>query len=141
MAQIRFIKKTYSIIDLLSILPSFIAMAMHLQAALSIVLIFRVFRIFRLVGQQGVQFFSNTISRAILVIRVMFLFTGFGVVICASIIYYLEAGEFQVTEEYPEGAYLRWNYVHTAQEVAPFKSILHACYWSIVTMTTVGFGK
>lgn len=78
-------------------------------------------------------FRSSTMALSILLFFAMLL-----VVLFAAIIFILEQGNFEVTEDYPEGAYLRWNLLKSEKEESPFKSILLSCYWAIVTSTTVG---
>ena len=70
----------------------------------------------------------------------MFFFSILAVIVFGTIMYYVESGEFEVTEEYPEGVYLRWDYVKNQKEISPFGSILVSMYWAVVTTTTVGYG-
>ena len=71
---------------------------------------------------------------------ILLFFTVLGVILFGSIIFFLEAGTFEVNQEYPEGAFLRWNVLRTDREESPFSSILVSCYWAMVTFTTVGYG-
>jgi hypothetical protein len=141
----RYTVKYMNIIDFLAIVPSFIALAVNRGPSVSIVRILRlarIFRVFKIGGMnQGLPLFSKTVKRAMPAVSIMFFFSALAVLCFGSVMYYLESGHFVVNNLYPEGAYVRWNVLRTEKEESPFKSILHACYWAIVTMTTVGFGK
>ena len=71
---------------------------------------------------------------------ILLFFTVLGVILFGSIIYFCESGKFVVNEEFPDGAYIRWNLLGTDREESPFTSILVSCYWAMVTFTTVGYG-
>jgi hypothetical protein len=61
-------------------------------------------------------------------------------VVCGAIAYLIEGGEFKVTQDYPDGAYMRPDLLGEQLEPTPFLSVLHGLYWSVVTSTTVGYG-
>jgi hypothetical protein len=141
---LKYFKKKFNIIDLLAILPSYIERGLHTGHSVSIIRIFRlvrVFRIFKIGGMhKGVPLFANTIRKALPAVSIMFMFTTLAVVVFSAIVFHLEKGEFIVDEDYPAGAYLRWNILRNGLEETPFKSMLHTCYYAVVTMTTVGYG-
>jgi len=116
--KLRFIVSFYGIIDLLAILPFYIARGIDLRS-IRIVRLFRLFRMFKMFR------YSRAIQRlkqAFLTIKeelVLFLIaTGFLLYISSVGIYYFE------NNAQPE----------------QFKSIFHCLWWAIVTLTTVGYG-
>ena len=50
-------------------------------------------------------------------------------------------GEFTVTEEFPDGAFLRPTVTGRGKEESPFTSMALSLYWVVVTVTSVGYGK
>lgn len=141
----RYVVKDMNIIDFLAIVPSFIALGVQQGPSVSIVRILRlarIFRVFKIGGMStGLPLFSKTVTRALPAVSIMFFFSALAILCFGSVMYYLESGNFVVNNLYPEGAYVRWNSLRSDKEESPFKSILHACYWAIVTMTTVGYGN
>lgn len=56
----------------------------------------------------------------------------------SCIIYFLERGEFKVTEEHPDGAYIRSIPGSDGEEqISPFSNVLIAFFWSVVSTTTL----
>jgi len=116
--KLRFIFSFFGIIDLLAILPFYIARGIDLRS-IRIVRLFRLFRMFKMFR------YSRAIQRlkqAFLTIKeelILFLIAaGFLLYISSVGIYYFE------NNAQPE----------------QFKSIFHCLWWAIVTLTTVGYG-
>jgi voltage-gated potassium channel len=112
--RIKYILSFYAIIDLMSILPSFIGLI-----DISFLRLFRWFRILRLLRFIDKRFLIGSISNEDSVIFARILFTLFAILfIFSGLIYQVE------------------------HPVNPekFNTFLDAFYFSVVTMTTVGFG-
>lgn len=110
----------FGVIDLLAILPTFIALALPSAKYLLVVRILRILRVFRVLKLATYVQESNQLSRALWASRrkiVVFLFAVFTIVIVLGSLMYLIEGE-------DNG----------------FSSIPRGVYWAVVTLTTVGYG-
>lgn len=112
--RVKYILSFYAIIDLIAILPSLIGLA-----DISFIRLLRWFRILRLLRFIDKKFLIGSISNEDSVIFARILFTLFAIIFVFSGLIY------QV--EHPLNPY-------------NFNTFLDAFYFSIVTMTTVGFG-
>ena len=116
--KLKFIFSFYGIVDLLAILPFYIASGIDLRS-IRIVRLFRLFRIFKAFRYNQAIL---RLKQAVLDIKeelVLFLVVaGLLLYVSAVGIYYCE---------------------HQAQP-EQFKSIFHSLWWSVVTLTTIGYG-
>lgn len=116
--RLSFIFSFYGIIDLLAILPFYITSGIDLRS-LRVFRIFRLFRVFKILRyNQAIRRFN----KALISIKeelILFLFVAILLLYISSVgIYYFE---------------------NSVQPEA-FKSVFHCLWWSIITLTTVGYG-
>ncbi|EGV42389.1 ion transporter [Bizionia argentinensis JUB59] len=117
---LKYITSFYGIIDLLSTLPKFISLLFPGTQALVALRALRLLRVFRILKLARFLGASNHLVTAIKASRAKIFVFLFAVVIAATIfgtVMYLVEGE-----------------------ASGFNSIPKSIYWSIVTLTTVGFG-
>jgi len=131
--HLAFFRNIMNVIDLLAIVPYFIALGTFLAeektqsnnqamsfTVLRVIRLVRVFRIFKLSRHsKGLQILGQTIHASMRELGLLIFFLFICVVLFSSAVYFAETG--------PE-------------RKSHFDSIPHAFWWAVVTMTTVGYG-
>jgi voltage-gated potassium channel len=117
---IKYIFSVYGIIDLLSVLPTYLSLLLAGTQYLMVIRMLRLLRIFRILKLvsfvKEAQMLVSAIKESRYKLTVFMGFIVSLVVIIGTMMYLIEGPEYG------------------------FDSIPHSIYWTIVTMTTVGFG-
>ena len=116
--KLGYVLSFYGLIDLIAILPFYLSSGIDLRS----LRIFRMFRLFRLMKLLRFGRAMRRFSRAFVIAKEEIVL--FGVV--TVMLMYLSA----------VGIYY---FEHQAQPEA-FKSVIHSLWWSVTTLTTVGYG-
>jgi voltage-gated potassium channel Kch len=138
--------KMLNLIDLVAILPFYIEIIVGSgNSSLSVVRVLRLARVFRIFkmgkGSSGVQMLGKTIWISLPALSLLFFFIILGVILFGAIVYFLEAGDFKVLADFPDGAYVTNDFFGVEQVRTTFTSIFAGCYWAVVTTTTTGYGE
>eukprot|EP00794_Sanderia_malayensis_P018111 gene18111-19920_t len=122
--KLKFIRSFLNLIDLAAILPYFITLPMDETntaplSVLRVIRLVRVFRIFKLSRHStGLRILGYTLRESSRELGMLMFFLVLGIILFSSAVYYAEVGE----------------------NAENFESIPHTFWYSLVTMTTVGYG-
>lgn len=118
--RVRYMLSVFGLIDLLSILPTYLAIFISGAQVFMVIRVLRLFRVFRILKLVHMLGAGNSLRTALLASRhkiMVFLFAVVLIVILSgALMYVIEGAE------------------------NGFSSIPQAVYWAIVTLTTVGYG-
>lgn len=128
-----------TVVDALAIFPSYFEFYRFHSFRL-----FRLFRVFRLarLGTYNNTFTTivGVMQKSINSLNTLLVFLSFGGAIFGSMLYFTEKGDWKYNPEYNEWMFMRAGVDGYSEEPSPFRSIPHAFWWFIVTVTTVGYG-
>jgi len=143
-----YMTKITNLIDLASILPFFVIVGIGASGSSKSSTFVRVLRLSRLLrvlklgrNSATMELLSKTFIQSFPSLSVAGFIIFLIMLVFASTLYMVESGAYYATSDYPDGQYLRWNLLHTEKEASPFDSIGTSIYYTIVTMTTVGYGE
>lgn len=111
LAKLSYIISIKAIIDLLAIVPFF-----HQLRLLRLFVLFRVFKLFRYA--KSIQVFTSVVAAKKFEFLTLFIFASIVVFVSSVLIYVMEANN----------------------PVSPINTLFEALYWSVVTISTVGYG-
>lgn len=140
---IRFVFSSRNIIDLASILPFYVTVKSNQlkETFIRVLRLFRMFKIFNVVSrfkrlQNMVTLLTATVETSMPAMIVMAMFSFISFIFFGALIYVLESGQYNISEEYPDGVFLRRTIDGYGKEITPFNSAATSIYWVVSTVTT-----
>lgn len=136
----NFLREPSNVIDVLAILPYFVERHLSdMNFNLTFLRLIRLTRIFRIVRlgkmSDAADMLVETIQRSAPSLYVLGFCIVLGIVVCSSIVYFCESGvwnrQLKVFER---------KDIFGSEEATPFTSIPATLWWTVVTVTTVGYG-
>lgn len=162
----KFVSNPVNILDVLAILPFWLQVSMSMAVSedalreMEVLRVLRLFRIFKL-GRysSGMRLMGEALGKSSQALSVLMFFLCIGVILFSSALYNVERiscpqrkelAAMNATQKYIEECMEEWAGGFSAtyglccdEHDSPndFPSIIETFWWSIVTMTTVGFGE
>jgi Ion transport protein len=133
----------YNLVDVLVIMAYYISQLSpgSYFVFMRVLRLLRVLRLMRVVKDSPyTDLLYNTMTDSGPVLSTFAVFVGLAIVVFGCLISIAEDGTFRVTDDYPQGAYLRPSIVHGPHSPSPFRSIPDALYYVCITTSTVGYG-
>ncbi|PKY45864.1 voltage-gated potassium channel [Rhizophagus irregularis] len=135
----RFFFKPMSLIDLISIIPFYVQLISKSESHLKfirVLLLLRVLRLFNVAKYTvGFNITARVFQRSAYQIVMISVYLMVILLASSAIMYFIERGDFHKND-------MTWY--RTGKdgklEASPFQSIVHSFWWSIVTLTTTGYG-
>jgi hypothetical protein len=140
---IRYIFSFNSMVDLVSIVPTYAALSSSgsgvrrftLARVLRLARIFRVMRVNHR-GKMVIELLNRTFAASREAVGILMFYLCLVVIFFATLIYIAEGGHYVYNEDYPNGEYIRPD-GFGGTTVSPFSSIPTTIYFVIITVTTV----
>ncbi|GBB83336.1 hypothetical protein RclHR1_10060009 [Rhizophagus clarus] len=135
----KFLFKPMNLIDLISIIPFYIQVISKTESRLKfirVLLLLRVLRLFNVAKYTvGFNITAKVFQRSAYQIVMISIYLLVILLASSALMYYIERGEFHKND-------MTWYRTGKdgTTEVSPFQSIVHSFWWSIVTLTTTGYG-
>ncbi|KAG9290448.1 hypothetical protein G9A89_007179 [Geosiphon pyriformis] len=139
--KLKFILTFWSLVDLVSLIPFYIELALPFTSVsefryLSLLRLFKTLKIFQPEKHSvGFNLTHRVFRRSAEQIFLVSFWVVVIILLSSLLLYYLERGDF----DYEKGVWYRANFDGEIEK-SPYQSILHSFWWSIVTLTTTGYG-
>jgi hypothetical protein len=155
---VRYVLRMGNIIDIFATAPYLVLVlihfvnqefnVIHFTTSTSAVMTVRVARCFRLLksldmnpsGGPKLSLLVRTFNESMAFLRILVGFIIISAIIWGALIFTVERGNYVVSTDYPDGAFVRSDVAGEGTEISPFKNLGSSMYWGIVTMTTLGYG-
>ncbi|MEW5301581.1 MAG: hypothetical protein WDW36_004433 [Sanguina aurantia] len=141
-----FLISPFNIIDLVSILPWFIALALqnssfHGTAVFRILRLFRVFRVFKLGGRyKKLMIVAKALVKSEDMLLLMLFLSLFSTVLFSTLMYFAERGHMDPDLGYYVRPFENFFRDDGSPVESPYASIPESMWWCIQTLMTVGYG-
>eukprot|EP01012_Entosiphon_sulcatum_P055818 TRINITY_DN7838_c0_g1_i2.p1 TRINITY_DN7838_c0_g1~~TRINITY_DN7838_c0_g1_i2.p1 ORF type:complete len:973 (+),score=146.67 TRINITY_DN7838_c0_g1_i2:89-3007(+) len=129
-----------TLVDIVSIFPFYIELFLDTRHLKSFV-VFRIFRVFRAVRvlkfsrySESLQIVGTTVSRSKDALLLLLLLLGISLCLFGSAIYLAEQSQSEF-----DSSVKKWRY-NNNKEISPFQSVFHSFWFTIIAMTTLGYG-
>ena len=140
--RIAFFRVPLNVVDVLAVLPYFLELAMSTSGSSSgssivrVIRLIRIFRVFKISRYlPWLRVFGNALYLSSQPLLMLMLMISLASVLFSSAIYYAERG----TWDAQKGEWVRVA-ADGSKSTSPYQSIPESFWWTIVTMTTVGYG-
>ena len=131
----EFVFSPMNLVDIAAIAPWYLELLQLASPQSAILRVFRLARVVRIfkLGKYalGLQLFARTFAASLDVILLLLFFMAMVTVLCSSLIFFCERGEWSEAEG-------KW--INADGEESAFTSIMTSLWWCVVTLTTVGYG-
>lgn len=132
------VKDPFNALDLVAVIPFWVELASPVSpvktSVLRVVRLFRVFRVFKVSRYTtGLQIIGQTIVGTMDIFAMFIFLITIATIVFSALIFFSERGDFMTAGDG------QWVNTVTGQP-SQFQSIPSAFYWTIVTITTVGYG-
>ncbi|CAG8533306.1 218_t:CDS:2 [Ambispora leptoticha] len=139
--RIKFMRQIWNVFDLVTIIPFYCELLLPLTSE-SVIRYLRIFRLFRILKilqwaryTAGFHIIIRVFRRSLRQIALVSIWVFVIILTSSALMYYLERGTYNEKDNTwyrtdPDGVL----------EVSPFQSIIHSFWWSVVTITTTGYG-
>ena len=142
---VKYLKEAFTVIDILSILPYYLTLAIGKTATSGVpmIRILRLMKVFRVLKvtkyNEAVHVVFGSLQKSTEGLYLLLFLILISTILFSSAIYFVER-EFSYYDDATE----RW-YTGPPEDpyrrLTPFQSITHAFWWALVTLTTVGYGN
>jgi len=141
---LRYIVVPMNLVDFFAIMPFYLELLMGTGGGFSFLRVLRLARVFRIfkMGKysSGAKLLGRTLVKSFPALQLLVFFSMIGLTLFSSIIYFVELGDWKVTEDYPGGAFFHETPEGVGDQLSAFTSIPRCFWFVLVTATTVGYG-